>query len=424
MEKKTTVVNIIYHTPAYKLMNSNHKFIYDWNTASGEYIGFDAIDWPDVLTKEIIKRTDKYSFEVWQPDYKADKIYSKKINDNYLRKLFPTKNYYYPFSFHLRKDNFSRIIIEELLKYYSKGNIIVHLNSLRGILTYKICETFKDKRTPIIVTGHGSVITPKDQSINITKNPLKKLSLQSEEKIFYSTVKRLSYISDENLSQIKYLKNVLNREIEHLTIGINFSEWDRNNVNLKANNEISSAKDEGKKIFLTVAHLISRKRIDLMIKLFLPLSERKDFCLVIVGNGTKEYEKYLRNLGSALIAKNQLIFINYTTGDKLKSLYAKSDFFITTSLSEGTQVASIYATAMCIPIISTENNGIADLLKETSSGYVLKEKDLNTSKKYMTEILNGEMKIKPIPYYKAKEYFDWDSLVEKYLRIYDSLNKT
>lgn len=417
MKSKPTVINIIYHAPAYELMNKGHKFDYDWNTPSGEYIGFDAIDWPDVITKEIIKRTDRYSFEVWQPDFKADKIYSKKISENYVRKLFPTNNYYYPFSFRLRKDNLSENIIEELRKYASENNIIIHLNSLRGILTYKICETFKHDNIPILVTGHGSVVTPKDQRKNITKHPLKKFSLLLEEKLFNSAVNRLSFISDENLSQIKYLKKAIKRDIEFLTIGIDFSEWDRNLV--KTNENISELKEEGKKIFLTVAHLIPRKRIDFMIKLFLQLKERKDFCLIVVGNGAEEYEKYLKKLGSELIEKNQLIFFNYTTGERLKSIYAGSDFFITTSKSEGTQVASIYATAMSIPIISTARNGIADLLKETTNGYVINDKEIMICKKDFNDILNGSKIIEPIPYETAKSYFNWDSLVQKYLQIYD-----
>ncbi len=417
MKRKPTVINIIYHPPAYELMNKGHKYNYDWNTPSGEYIGFDAIDWPDVITKEIIKRTDRYAFEVWQPDFKADKIYSKKISENYVRKLFPTKNYYYPFSFRLRKDNLSESIIKELRKYASENNILIHLNSLRGILTYKICETFKRDNIPILVTGHGSVVTPKDQRKNITKHPLKKLSLLMEEKLFTSSVNRLSFISDENISQINYLKKVLKRDIEFLTIGINFSEWDRNLAGI--NKDISKLKEEGKKIFLTVAHIIPRKRIDLMIKLFLQLKERKDFCLIVVGNGAEVYERYLKKLGSELVERNQLMFLNYTTGERLKSIYAGSDFFITTSTSEGTQVASIYATAMSIPIISTERNGIADLLKETSSGYVINNKDIKICEKDFNDILNGNKIIEPIPYETAKRYFNWDSLVQKYLQIYD-----
>ncbi|MFA5405673.1 MAG: glycosyltransferase, partial [Ignavibacteria bacterium] len=375
MKTKPVVINIMNHPPAYDLMNYDHKFTYNWTTDCGDYIGFDAIDWPDILVKEILKSSNKYVFEVWQPDFKADRIYSKEINENYIRKLFPTKKYYYDLSFRSRQDNLSDSIIDELIRYSSNKNIIIHLNSLRGILTYKICEIFKDKSTPILITGHGSIMTPKDQRKSITRNPIKKLSLLFEDKLFYSTSKRASFISDENFNQINYLKKALSRNIEYLTLGINFDEWNRNLIDLTKDEEIAKLKTEGKKIFLTVAHLISRKRIDLLIKLFSQISNHNNFCLVIVGNGTEEYKEYLKTLGLELIRKKQLIFRNYTSGDKLKSLYSESDYFITTSKSEGTQVASIFATAMGIPIISTENNGIADILKETSSGLILKDTD-------------------------------------------------
>jgi len=427
METKTVIINILNHPPAYELMNCEHKYVYEWFTSKGDYLGFDAKDWPDLLVKEIIKRSNNYKFEVWQPDFKADRVYSMEINDNYTRKLFPTEKYYYDYSFRSRKDNLSYTILDELKKYASENHIVIQLNTLRGILTYKICELFKNKNTPILITGHGSILSPKDQRKNITRNPIKKLSLLFEDKLFYSSAKRASFISDENTAQIDYLKKVLNRNIEYLTLGLNFDEWNKNLIEFEKDKEITEQKKEGKKIFLTVAHLIPRKRIDLTIKLFSQLSEYTNFCLIIVGNGTKEYKEYLIDLGTELIRKKQLIFRNYTIGDKLKSLYSESDYFITTSKSEGTQVTSIFASAMNIPIISTENNGIADLLKETSSGLILKENDFIQSKKNITDILNNKRIIKPIPINIAKNYFDWDFLVKKYLKIYDEYdiyNKT
>jgi len=43
------------------------------------------------LGEAILKETDRYEWEVWQPDLRADKIYSKTLDTGITHRLFPAE---------------------------------------------------------------------------------------------------------------------------------------------------------------------------------------------------------------------------------------------------------------------------------------------------------------------------------------------
>ena len=200
-------------------------------------------------------------------------------------------------------------------------------------------------------------------------------------------------------------------------MGIDYDYWNRReNV---IDKQISLIKEKQKKIFLTVAFIIPRKRILELIGTFNKLKRYNNYCLIIVGTGEKKYYKQVREKAGDLEKEGKIIFKDYMRGEDLKRMYSASDYFITVSKSEGTQVAAMNASAMGIPIISTKNNGIADIMLETKSGLILDE-NVNLWPNYLEKVLQGE-KITPIPQKIVFEKYDWKNVADKYIETYKNL---
>jgi len=80
------------------------------------------------------------------------------------------------------------------------------------------------------------------------------------------------------------------------------------------------------KIILTVSRLESRKRLDLLIRAFVKVTQEiEDVILVIVGSGG--YEIILRNLAKNLDCSEKVIFVGFVDDNELWDYFATCDIF-------------------------------------------------------------------------------------------------
>ena len=85
------IISILPHPPAYDLYKNEPRPRINWDTPAGDWVGIWGYDWADQIGNEILKRTDKFKYEVWQPDLRADKIYSHTFESGLKHKLFPAE---------------------------------------------------------------------------------------------------------------------------------------------------------------------------------------------------------------------------------------------------------------------------------------------------------------------------------------------
>ncbi len=414
---KFRIVNILSHPPAYDLYVSQPKPKINFNTLNGSWVGIWGYDWPDQLGNEILKRTDEFDYEVWQPDTRANKIYSHTFENGLIHRLFPAEIKNFPFSFGRKKEIISQQIVNSIIERAKEENLLIQINNYRGLITYDVLKKLTGTKIPIIITGHGSFLTPLDELKKMARHPYSIFSLLYESSFLFRNTNRINIAADENNILIRYISEKIRKDTFYLTMGIDYDYWNRReNV---IDKQISLIKEKQKKIFLTVAFIIPRKRILELIGTFNKLKRYNNYCLIIVGTGEKKYYKQVREKAGDLEKEGKIIFKDYMRGEDLKRMYSASDYFITVSKSEGTQVAAMNASAMGIPIISTKNNGIADIMLETKSGLILDE-NVNLWPNYLEKVLQGE-KITPIPQKIVFEKYDWKNVADKYIETYKNL---
>jgi len=121
---------------------------------------------------------------------------------------------------------------------------------------------------------------------------------------------------------------------------------------------VDIGKKEGETWLITSSRLVHKNALDDVIRALalLPASVKFLVC------GTGEEEQSLRALAQELQVEDRIVFRGHISHDELPGLLKSADIFIRPSRSEGFGSSFIEAMAAGIPVIATQEGGIADFL--------------------------------------------------------------
>ena len=180
-----------------------------------------------------------------------------------------------------------------------------------------------------------------------------------------------------------------------------------------------------KKYILSVCRLIPHKGIHYLIDAFKQLEDARrvppDVKLVIVGSGfhTGAYEQQLRDMGSG---RANIIFTGTQSGAALAQLYSHACVFVQPSESEGLSISLLEAMGCGIaPLVSSIPENIEPL---QGLGFTFAARDVEDLKNRLAEVLHDsagtEAMGKKVRALAEREY-NWDSIAERYLLLYQEL---
>lgn len=398
------IIHVINHPPAYEEYANDPNLTFRWETPAGHYIGISGNDWSDQLASEVLKITDEFEHEIWQPDLKADKIYNYTFKNGLIHRLFPA----------FEKQN-KEIISPLMLTYLSSNtsifNYIFHICYPHYLgLNKDLIDTYKNHK--FILTFHGEVNLPINYLFRIQKNPFKKLIYLKQHfiaKYYFKSINHITYQSEKNINTLKkYYKGDLTK----MTMGINTNKFKKLNKaecrsNLLINNDI--------KVLLTVSRLNGLKQIDKFIDVLKNVNE--NFLFIIVGHGFSEYEDFLREKARILITKNKIRFEGYKTSDELVEYYNAADLFIHISKSEAGPVSIMEAMACGIPVFCTDTGNTAEVIKKNNAGIIVGIKNYKEWKEKLIDYLKGKP-IKALDVNIVKEHYNWKNIANKIITIY------
>jgi len=218
--------------------------------------------------------------------------------------LFTNTKIFYMFRKH--------ILLQDFIFYLKNFDIIIIENALNNI-SYPLC--FLNKKE-IILWGHGkdfSVVNP-----SLLKKAIErfKLFLCKKSNGFFAYTKGVKKILMNNNIEEKNI-TVLNNTIDILS---NRKKY------LSIKNKMQNNKRISHHTLLFVGRLNKRKRLEYLLDAFILLRTiNPNYELNIVGSGSKHYENYLKKKYNDKFIK---FFGEITDGNKLVSLYLKSDLFV------------------------------------------------------------------------------------------------
>jgi glycosyltransferase involved in cell wall biosynthesis len=417
--QKIKVIHVIPDAPNYELYRNSPRPEINWDLKSGQWVGIWGTDWPDLLVMEMLKVSDEFELEVWQPDPRADKVYSHKFSSGFIHRLIPAESYKHYLGLKRRTRVKSPLMISMLKEEGKSKNSIVHLHGNLIEIILDIVEN--DDMPKILVSFHGDIDLPPNEIFRFRKNFPAVINYLINWLRVKKSIKNISYLTYMNETNLKTLEMFYKGEKEKLSMGCDFNFWTPKDK-MTARKELNLPAD--KIIFLSSSRLTEAKQVDKLIKIFTDFKDKDNFYLVFTAHGSKDYENYLKSVSKDLIDRGLLRFTGYVDIETLLKYYSAADVFTITSITEGAPVAVMKAFACQLPIFSTDVGHSAGLLRDYNVGRLVKRGDYHQWKVEIEKILNGE-KLKVLDREIAREFYDWPSVAQKFLCIYKKiLNKT
>ncbi len=129
------------------------------------------------------------------------------------------------------------------------------------------------------------------------------------------------------------------------------------------------------------------KNIDQAIKAFArAVKKNKNIEMVIVGDGPEKAN--LEKLAQELGLKNKLIFTGMQKGKDLVAALQANDAFITACKSENGPLSIMEAMSCGLPMISVDEKGLGEIIKDNQNGFLLKADDVEGMAEKILELFS------------------------------------
>jgi glycosyltransferase involved in cell wall biosynthesis len=414
MGDKIKVINIMSHPPAYGIVENEPRPEVNWDAPAGRWLGIWGKDWHDLLGHEILKITDELEYEVWQPDYRADKIYTHRFDYGLVHKLFPARIKKYRDGLRINQAIFSAPILGMLEPLSEDGQPhVLHLDASFSPMSDRIVSRFY-QRIPMVHQFYGdfkSYFFRKKQ-----KNILKAFHQSLRERKLSNYFSKFRNVLTCRTEHLDLLRENLKARVHTISWGIDFDYWSRDKSKEEARELLHIPQD--KFVILSSSRLYPVKQIDKLIEVLGSLSNR-DFRCYITGHGTDAYEGELKELAKRRNVQDHVIFVGFLSTDILKDYYLASDLFTSTSASEMGPHSAELAMAAGVPVMATDTGMVGLILKENNSGVVLPVDDYRRWADELEKAVSGR-KIKPVPRDIVRFIFDGARIIREYKDIYQA----
>lgn len=421
---KPRIISIIPQGPAYYFSSSEKPDIY-WEKPDGGLVGFWPREWLDFLGEAVLKETDRYDWEVWQPDYRADRIYSKTLETGVIHRLFPAEEKFYRIGIRPQKGIYSKTIIL-CLKELENNKIILMLYNTGGFRTPFYNEILKifgsSRKFPIFLRSGGMFKAPMSEMLELHR-PLTYLDLLVE----HIRLKKLlryvdiDVISEQSESALKEVRKVYNGRIEKLTMGCDFDFWlPVPSVELKRSIRNKLNIPQEKMVFFASGNFVPLKQLDKLLEVFSSMQDRDDFFIVIAGHGDEANTNLLEHLIEPLVGQKKAILHPYITGEGLRDIYWASDIYVSVATGEGGPVSVMKAMACGLPVLSTPVGETAGRMKKYGVGKFVPVKNYDEWVKAILEILDKKIP-RALDIKIARDAYDWPNVAKRFISIYDDL---
>jgi glycosyltransferase involved in cell wall biosynthesis len=416
MARQAKIINIMPKFPHYELFWNEPRPTINWDTAKGEWVGIWGLDWLDLIGNETLKLTDEFEYEVWQPDLRADRIYTCRYSNGLVHKLFPARLKRKAYGFKKREYVFSTSLADNLLLESKRKPVILRIDVVNPGIGREVLK--RALNCPVIAQFWGEFGTPLSGLFAYERNMLKKINNISEHFALKRASNYVDVVTCSDERSRKNLRRYFGKNRISLSIGIDFRFWKRQSNVSRIKQKLGI---EGREhVLLSSSRLSSHKQIDKVMGVLKKLDNDFDFLYVVTGHGSPEYERYLKSLSEELIAKGKVKFVGHVIDEQLRDFYNITDLFIMSSISEAGPTASIKALAMEVPVLSTSTGQMAEVLAEHGAGAIVPTNDYAAWECEFRNILSGR-RVKILDREIVKRIHHWPYVAQQYVDLYRKL---
>jgi phosphatidyl-myo-inositol dimannoside synthase len=178
-------------------------------------------------------------------------------------------------------------------------------------------------------------------------------------------------------------------------------------------------------LLLFSGRLIERKGVDFLLRAMPTILSRQKVRLVITGDGhcRPEWESLARSLGLG----GAVAFAGFVSNAELSSLFRSCSIYVHPAIydskgdTEGQGVVLVEALSNRRPVVASAVGGIVDVIKDGQTGILVPEKNPDAIAKAVLRLIEDPDYARQLGdqgYVHARNYFDWDRIMDQYETIY------
>jgi glycosyltransferase involved in cell wall biosynthesis len=178
-------------------------------------------------------------------------------------------------------------------------------------------------------------------------------------------------------------------------------------------------------LLLFSGRLIERKGVDFLLRAMPTILASRRVRLVITGVGhcRPEWERLTRSLGLG----DAVDFAGFVSNAELSTLFRSCTVYVHPAIydskgdTEGLGVVLVEALSYRRPVVASEVGGIVDVIKDGETGLLVPEKKSDAIAQAVLRLLGDPdyaAQLGERGYAYAREYFDWDRIMDQYDAIY------
>jgi len=326
---------------------------------------------PSITGDYGVEKDEEFGFTVVRLSSNKMHLYPDQINDvPEAKKLLGMKLPQLFYKDGLRVSYMPYFEIKRVLNKFKPD--IIH-DQTPGPIALSVYRYAKHRGIPLVATDHAypDNLTQQVKLPSLAKKPINKAMnayiLSFLKRSEYATMPTEQAVSDLVPKNRKHFRV----PVEALSNGIDLSRFKAG----KAKAEIYERYDipKNKKIVLYIGRVDPEKSLDVLVRAFGEVCERRDDVdLVMVGDGTakNKLEKLTKELGIA----ERVHFLGRVVGDDLPELYRTGDVFAITSKTETQSIVLMEAMASGLPAVAVRAGAIHELVK-SDNGFLCEPDD-------------------------------------------------
>ncbi len=367
---------------------------FSWETPQGEMVGIWGLEWGDLHMKALAEYYPQYDCEVWQPDLRADKIYTAQLLKNLVHRNFPACLRSRLKYFRVVKELWSRSYRDSLRELDHENTVFIiplkHYKLWLKPLIFSLRHSGLLYRT-FLNLRHALPDT------NYSPHPVKALAQVHSNLVKQKWMKRVRnlLVQNDNPAALAELQtNYPQIRMFPFRVGLDLDFWQLVMSKEEARRQLEIASD----LFVIIMsqRLVPEYQIDKFIEVVSRLRPGRDFVCYITGHGTKEYEEYLNGLVAKYCLQNKVRFVGFVTDEELRGYFIAADLFATVPYMFAGSGGAQKCIALGTPILHVTLGGTYSFLKEHDAGIYVGPHDYDDWVVKLEQLIGGsEVRIIP-----------------------------
>ena len=406
----TRVVFIIPISPKYEEWGNKPRPPHNWNMTNGNWVGIWGGDWGDLLCKALAEYHSEYRCEVWQPDLRADKMYSVQYTLGFTHRCFPAKETSYFKRGHRISEDYSASMLDYArLTNNSETVLLIRATEFtRG--TGKLLAAMNKARVIRYHFLNNQILLPVPIS---TLNPLKAINrwlINREKNLWLRGSKNVltSYNNPEALDEFQRRYPELN--VFLFKQGMDLDFWKPVIPKQGARRSLGIPSD----LFVIVLsqRLIPDYQLDRFIEALARVKTRRDFACYITGHGLRDYEAYLTELVKKHKLECRVNFVGFVSDEEMRSYFLAADLFATVPIISAGSAGAKKCMALGTPILHVDSGSTYEFLKKHEAGEFVSARDYEGWVKKLDELIDGKQ-VHTVPRDIVEDYFSWKKTADE-----------